>query len=194
MRQHLLKPCLRLSNSVTHVFKISRLTSSREYYRVLKSFTDYYRALQSIIEYYRVLQSVTEYYRVLQSVIECYSVRTTFALRFWPKCDSGFWGALFFILGYQLATFGDQSAMLGQQLSQKLPLAPPYNPIIWPKTCPELKEVEVRICVWPNFPIINLILLLDFHKFARSRGPNTCAREIVIFDGTFVKSNLPGFC
>ena len=37
----------------------------------------------------------------------------------------------------------------------------------------ELKEVEVRICVRPNFPIINLILLNGFYKFAKSMGPNT---------------------
>ena len=37
----------------------------------------------------------------------------------------------------------------------------------------ELQEVEVRICVHPNFPIIILILLTAFHKFARSREPNT---------------------
>ena len=37
----------------------------------------------------------------------------------------------------------------------------------------ELQEVEVRICVQPNFPIINLILLTAFHEFARSRGANT---------------------
>ena len=37
----------------------------------------------------------------------------------------------------------------------------------------ELQEVEVRICVQPNFPIMNLILFTAFHKFARSRGPNT---------------------
>ena len=39
----------------------------------------------------------------------------------------------------------------------------------------ELQEVEVRICVQPNFPIIILILLNGFHKFARSRGLNSSA-------------------
>ena len=39
----------------------------------------------------------------------------------------------------------------------------------------ELKEVDVRICARPNFPIMNLILLTEFHKFARSRGANTSA-------------------
>ena len=37
----------------------------------------------------------------------------------------------------------------------------------------ELQEHEVRICVQPNFPIIILILLNGFHKFAMSMGPNT---------------------
>ena len=37
----------------------------------------------------------------------------------------------------------------------------------------ELQELEVRICAQPNFPIIILILLNGFHKFARSMGPNT---------------------
>ena len=39
----------------------------------------------------------------------------------------------------------------------------------------ELREVDVRNCVQLNFPIINLILLTAFHKFARSRGQNTSA-------------------
>jgi len=34
----------------------------------------------------------------------------------------------------------------------------------------ELQELEVRICVQPNFPIIIPILLNGFHKFQRSRG------------------------
>ena len=37
------------------------------------------------------------------------------------------------------------------------------------------KKVEVRICVRPNFPIINLILFTAFHKVVRSRGTNTSA-------------------
>ena len=37
----------------------------------------------------------------------------------------------------------------------------------------ELQEVEVRICVQPNFPIIILSLLTGFHKFAKSMWPNT---------------------
>ena len=42
----------------------------------------------------------------------------------------------FFPLGHRLATFRDQSAMLGEHLSQKLPLAPTYNPLFWRKMCP----------------------------------------------------------
>ena len=37
----------------------------------------------------------------------------------------------------------------------------------------ELHELEFRICVQPNSPIIILILLNGFHKFAMSMGPNT---------------------
>ena len=37
----------------------------------------------------------------------------------------------------------------------------------------ELQELEVRICVKPNFPITVLILLNGFHKFPRSRGLNS---------------------
>ena len=37
----------------------------------------------------------------------------------------------------------------------------------------KLQDLEVRICVQPNFPIINLILLNGFYKFAKSMGPNT---------------------
>ena len=36
----------------------------------------------------------------------------------------------------------------------------------------ELQELEVRICVQPNSPIIILILLTAFHKFAMSMGAN----------------------
>ena len=42
----------------------------------------------------------------------------------------------------------------------------------------ELQEVEVRICVQPNFPIIILILLNGFHKFGRSRGLDSCAGKV----------------
>ena len=61
-------------NSVTDVFKISRLQSIREYCRVLQSITEYYRVLESVIEYNRVLQSIVEYYIVLQSITEYYKV------------------------------------------------------------------------------------------------------------------------
>ena len=37
----------------------------------------------------------------------------------------------------------------------------------------ELQELEVGICVEPNFPIINMNLLNGLHKFVRSTGPNT---------------------
>ena len=38
----------------------------------------------------------------------------------------------------------------------------------------KLQELEVRICVHPNFPIVILILLNRFHNFAISMGPSTC--------------------
>ena len=64
--------------------------------------------------------------------------------QFWPifaqKC-SGFPAGKFFpVMGNSslwwetLETFRDQSALLGEYLSQKLTLAQPYNPIFWPKT------------------------------------------------------------
>ena len=40
-----------------------------------------------------------------------------------------------------------------------------------------LQELEVQICVQPNFPIIILILLNRFHKFPRSRGLNSSAQD-----------------
>jgi len=46
-------------NSVTHVFKISKLQSVREYCRMLQSVTEYYEVLQSVTECYRVLQSIS---------------------------------------------------------------------------------------------------------------------------------------
>ena len=47
--------------SVSDVFKISRLQSIREFYRVLQSITEYYIVLRSIAEYYRKLQGITGY-------------------------------------------------------------------------------------------------------------------------------------
>ena len=47
------------SDSATDVFKISRLQSITEYYRVLQSVTECYRVLQSVGECYIVLQSIT---------------------------------------------------------------------------------------------------------------------------------------
>ena len=58
-------------NLVIHVFKISRLQSITEYYRVLQSVIECYRVLESATECYRVLQSVKECYRMLESVTEC---------------------------------------------------------------------------------------------------------------------------
>ena len=52
----------------------------------------------------------------------------TFVLGFWlilEKMLFGFFGGFVFHLGHQLATFRDRLAMLGEHLSQKLPLAPP---------------------------------------------------------------------
>ena len=43
------------------------------------------------------------------------------------------------------------------------------------KKISELQELEVRIRVQPDFPIIILILLTDFHKFSKPRGPNISA-------------------
>ena len=50
-------------NSVTHVFKISRLQSVRGYCSVLQSITECYRVLQSV-----TIHCVTVCYRVLQSI------------------------------------------------------------------------------------------------------------------------------
>ena len=49
-----------------------------------------------------------------------------------------------------------------------------------PKSCPlsEPQELEVRICVQPNFPITILILLNRFHKFHRSRVLNSCDSSV----------------
>ena len=41
----------------------------------------------------------------------------------------------------------------------------------------ELQEFEVRICVQPNSPIIILILLTAFHKFAMSMGAKPCTER-----------------
>ena len=56
---------------------------------------------------------------------------------FWPNCASAFVRGNFFLWGETQATFRDQSAMLGEHLSQKLTLAHPLNPKIWQKMWPE---------------------------------------------------------
>ena len=53
-----------------------------------------------------------------------------------PKSASVFLTTLFFLRAYQHETFKDQSAMLGEHLSQKLPPVPLCNPIFWPKKPP----------------------------------------------------------
>ena len=73
--------------------------------------------------------------------------------------------------------FGQKRVYGGPQMGQKL-----VFPSILSKgrfSPSELQEVEARICVRPNSPIINLILLTAFHKFARSRGPNTSVTAMV---------------
>ena len=37
----------------------------------------------------------------------------------------------------------------------------------------ELQKLDVRICVQPNYPIIILMMLNGFYKFAITMGPNT---------------------
>ena len=125
----------------------------------------------------------------------------------------GFCVGKFFSCEDTLETFRDQSALLGEHLSQKITRDHSNNPIFWPKmsflvyknnlknfvffcqkanktsgqniqnpknrlpkSCPlsEPQELEVRICMQPNFPIIILILLNRNHKFHRSRGLNSC--------------------
>ena len=56
---------------VTNVFKISRLQSIREYYRVLQSVTECCRVLQSFTECYRVLQSVREPFKNVLADFVC---------------------------------------------------------------------------------------------------------------------------
>ena len=55
------------------------------------------------------------------------------------------------------------------------------KPIIKILSFSELQELKVRIRVQPNFPIIILILLTAFHKFAVSREPYTSARSVETF-------------
>ena len=52
---------------------------------------------------------------------------------FLPKSALVYARGNFFLWGETLATFRDQSAMLGEDLSQKLPLGPPYNPLFGQK-------------------------------------------------------------
>ena len=111
-----------------------------------------------------------------------------------------FFSTLFFLWAHQLVTFRDQSPMLGEHLSQFSPQVPTYIPFFGQKRPPggkkngkknfwakysklknrlekknfllELQELEVRICVQPNFPII-ILILNGFHKFAMSMESNT---------------------
>ena len=73
--------------------------------------------------------------------------------------------------------FGQKRVFGGPQMGQKLVFLPILSKGRFPPS--ELQEVEVRICVRPNSLIINLILLTAFHKFARSRGPNTSVTAMV---------------
>ena len=47
--------------------------------------------------------------------------------KFWPISFGFFGGHFFFLWVYQLETLRDWSAMLGEHLSQKIPLAPPFK-------------------------------------------------------------------
>ena len=55
----------------------------------------------------------------------------------------------------------------------------------------ELQELEVRICVQLNFPIVTLILLNGFHKFQWSRGLNSgdqCGEDVPQRHGFFFRT------
>ena len=52
----------------------------------------------------------------------------------------------------------------------------------------ELQELKVRICEQPNFPIIILILLNGFHKFARSRELNSSGLFFTIVTHSVLRS------
>ena len=66
--------------------------------------------------------------------------------RFWPSFD--FCEGNIFLWGETLATFRDQSAMLGEHLSQKLMRDHAWNPKIWPKTWPGWPK-NGPIFFWP---------------------------------------------
>ena len=70
---------------------------------------------------------------------------------FWPRLASVFlWGNLYFC-GEASATFRDQSARLGEHLSQKLTPAHPYNPFFLAKNVPrrfqKWKTLTLAICL-----------------------------------------------
>ena len=68
--------------------------------------------------------------------------------QFWPVLAQicfGFCVGQFFLCRETLATFRDQSAMLGEHLSQKLALAHPYNPMFWPKCPPGDRKMGQKI-------------------------------------------------
>ena len=73
--------------------------------------------------------------------------------------------------------FGQKRAHAGPKMGQQLVFLPILSQGQFSPS--ELQEFEVRIYVRPNSPIINLILLTAFHKFARSRGPNTSLTAMV---------------
>ena len=58
-----------------------------------------------------------------------------------------FLGWIFFPVRGNISQFQgsiSNARLLGEHLSQKLPLAPPYNHIFWPKTSPSLQKKESK--------------------------------------------------
>ena len=101
---------------------------------------------------------------------------------FWPRLASVFAWGNFFLCGEILATFRDQSAMLGEHLSQKITLAHPYYPKFWAKTCPGGSK-GTKSTLWPiifldgvPLPSEDILVLFKYilacTGFKRSRTEN----------------------
>ena len=123
---------------------------------------------------------------------------------FWPKYASVLLGGFVFPLGRQLATFRDQSAMLEEHLSQKLPLAPSYNPIFWPKCPPGVQKLVNFFPVFVRRPIKPLDkifyptpppkkrLIFFLLGSTRAWSSNLCAAEFPHYNSDPVNSDVKG--
>ena len=128
---------------------------------------------------------------------------------FWPKCASVFLNKLFFLWAHQLATFRDQSTILGEHLDPKLPPAPTYNPFFGQRHSPGVIFFGLlskgRFNLWAKYSKPKKQITTFFFLFGATRAwsSNLCAAEFTHYDSDpiilngfhkFVMSMGPNTC